>query len=59
MPGSPLLAARINYPHAAVKGMDMGQSGRGPGTRPRPGPAPAPEGLCNWVKLFNCKNRYC
>ncbi len=57
MPDSALLAARQNYQHAAVTGMDMAQSGRDPGTRPRPGPAP--EELCNWVKLFNCKNRYC
>ncbi len=53
MPDSALLAAKQNYQHAAVTGIDMAQSGRGTGT------APAPVEFFNWVKLFNCKNRYC
>ena len=45
MPGSPLLAARLNYQRAAVNGIDMAQSGRGsigPGPNRAGGPAPAP-----------------
>ncbi len=42
MPGSPLLAARLNYQRAAVNGIDMAQSGRGP---IEPGaPLPPPPG---------------
>ena len=53
MPDSAFLAARQNYQHAAVTGIDMAQWGRGTGT------TPAPVVFFNRVKLFNCKNRYC
>ncbi len=35
MPGSPLPAAKLSYQRAAVKRIDMAQSGRGAGAHPR------------------------
>ena len=35
MPGSPLFAAGLSYQRAAVRGIDMAQSGRGASAHPR------------------------